>query len=224
MKLTIIHILLLLCIVFEIPGYAQSEQDMTHNSISIPLKIGENPSIHFQTLKIEPVNLFKPLEAKNKHVSPIQLELKITENNTEHTTFLWHNTDAPDSPKTNYPKAFNDYVFSLTINKEDVALVVEKLNYGTPFFIDLGQTAVIKNITVLFETCIGEWSEDLNGNQVAAFNTYSVSLCDENNQETISFTSLDTSVKNELVIAWKNYKFLVLEDSENALKLMILEK
>jgi hypothetical protein len=224
MKIIEINILISLLIVFQIPVYAQSEKDMINDSIIIPLKIGKNPNTHFETLDIEPVNLIIQSKPLNKNSTHIQLELKIIKNKKNYTTYLWYNNESIDNPKKNYPKAFNNYAFKLKINKEEVELVVEKLSFEKAFFIDIGQTAVIENITILFEQCIGEWSEDLNGNQVAAFNTYYVSLTEENEKESISFTSLNKTVRNELSIEWKNYNFLVLEDSEKVLKLIVLKK
>ncbi|MHA7943720.1 hypothetical protein ACJOV8_011665 [Formosa sp. 3Alg 14/1] len=223
MKPIILNTLLLLCLVFQRSGFAQSAQKTIDGSINIPLKIGKNPSVYFETLEIEPVNLFMELDANNKNIPPIQLELKIMENDTEYTTFLWYDNDSTNSPKTNFPKAFNRYAFRLRTNTENVVLAIEKLDFGAPFFIDLGQTAIVENFTILFETCTGEWSEDLNGNQVDVFNSYSVSLSNENEQHSFSFTSLDTSANDKLVIPWKNYKLLVLADSEEALKVLVLD-
>lgn len=224
MKIIEKSILILLFVCIQIHGYAQSEKYMIDNSIIIPLKIGNNPSIHFQTLDIEPSNLFIQSKPINKQSPYIQLELNIVENNKEYTTYLWYNDDTIDSPKTNYPKVFNNYIFNLKINKEEVELVVEKLDFEKEFFIDIGQNAVIENITILFDKCIGEWSEDLDGNQIAAFNTYYVLLSEENEQKIISFTSLNKSDSNELSIEWRNYKILVLEDSEKILKLVVFKK
>lgn len=226
MKTIEINIWILLYVLIQIPGYAQSDKDMINNSMTIPLKIGENLSTHFETLDIEPTNLVvqsKPIHNQSPH---IQLELNLVENNKKHTTYLWHYYDSINGPKTNYPKAFNNYVFNLKINKEaeEFELIVEKLNFENPFFIDLGQTAIIENISILFEQSVGEWSEDINGNQTAAFNTYYVSLTEENEQKTILFASLNMSDGKEQSIAWKNYEFLLLEDSEKALKLIVLKK
>ena len=224
MKIIEIRVLLLFFVFIQVSGYAQSEKDMINNSIIIPLKIGGNPITHFGALDIEPANLSIQSKPIKKHSPDIQLALNIVENNKKHTTYLWYSGEAIDSKKTNYPKAFNNYIFSLKINKEAVELIVEKLEFEKAFFIDIGQTAVIGNVTILFDACLGEWSEDLEGNQIAAFNTYYVSLFEGNEQKTISFTSLNESVRNELSIEWNNYKFLVLEDSEKVLKLMVLKK
>lgn len=224
MKLIEINILFLLFAFIQIPGYAQSEKEMINSSIIIPLKIGKNPRTHFETIDIEPANLFIQSEPINKHSPHIQLELNMVENNQKHTTYLWYYDDSIEGQKTNYPKAFNNYLFNLKINKEEVELVVEKLDFEKAFFIDIRQNAVIGNLTILFNQCIGEWSEDLDGNQSAAFNTYYISLSEEKEQKTVSFTSLDMSERNELSINWRKYKFLVLSDSEKALKLMVFKK
>ena len=62
---------------------------------------------------------------------------------------------------------------------------------------------------------------DVDGNQTNAFNTYNISLSEGNEQKTISLMSLDKYVGQELSIEWNNYKILILEDSEKALKLLV---
>jgi hypothetical protein len=75
----------------------------------------------------------------------------------------------------------------------------------------------------LFKDYIRECSEDINGNCSDAFNTYNISLSVENEQKTISFMSLKKQIKKELSIEWNNYKILILEDSEEALKLLVFK-
>ncbi|MCM4172753.1 hypothetical protein DHD32_14770 [Arenibacter sp. TNZ] len=223
MKIFEINILLILFLVFiQVPGYGQSEKKIMNNSIIIPLKIGKNPSTPFGTFVIEPTNLFIQSKPANKSFSHIQLELNIVENNHRYSTFLRNYDGSSNSQKTNYPKAYQNYSFDLKINKEEIELVVEKLDYRKAIFIDLGQNVVIGNLTILFEDYIGEWSEDINGNQIDAFNTYTISLSEEDEQKTMSFMSLNKQVGKELSIEWKDYNILILEDSEKALKLMVL--
>jgi len=223
MKIFEFNIFILLLIFNQYPGYAQSEKNMINNSITIPLKKGTNPSIQFETLVIEPANLFIQSKPLNKDSPHIQLELNVIKNNTKYTSFLWCYDASSDNQKTNYPKAFQNYSFDLKINKEEVELVVEKLDFEKTIFLDLGQTAVIGNLAISFEDYIGEWSVDINGNYIDAFNTYNISLSEENEQKTISFMSLNKHIGKELSIEWKNYKILILEDSEEALKLLVLK-
>jgi hypothetical protein len=224
MKIFEFKILILLLIFNQFQGYAQPESTMINNSITIPLKKGANPSIQFETLLIEPVNLFIQSKPINKDALHIQLELNTIKNNTKYTTFLWCYDASSHHQKTNYPKAYQNYSFDLKINKaEEVALVVGKLNFEKIIFLDLGQTAIIGNLTVLFKDCIGEWSIDLDGNQTDALNTYNILLSEANDQKTISFISLNKYVEKEVSIDWKNYKILVLEDSEKALKLIVFK-
>jgi len=223
MKIFEFNLLILLLIFNQFPGYAQSEKNMINNSITIPLKKGVNPSIQLEKLVIEPANLFIQSTPINKDSPHIQLELNLIKNNTKYTTFLWCYDTLSGNQKTNYPKAYQNYSFDLKINKEEVALVVEKLDFGKTMFLDLKQTAVIGNLTILFEDYTGEWSVDINGNQTDAFNTYNISLTEENEQKTISFMSLNKYAGKELSIEWKNYKILVLKDSEKSLKLLVFK-
>ncbi|MCK0157900.1 hypothetical protein MWU65_11955 [Cellulophaga sp. F20128] len=196
---------------------------MRNHSITIPLKIGKNPSTQFETFFIEPANLFIQSNPTTKAFTPIQLELKIIENNSSYTTFLRNYDGSGDRQKNNFPKAYQNYAFDLKINQAAVALVVEKLDFGKAIFIDLGQTAVIENLSIQFEGYIGEWSEDIDGNQTDAFNTYTILVSEEKEQETMTFVSLDIQVGKELSLAWKDYEILILEDPEKALKLKVFK-
>lgn len=48
-------------------------------------------------------------------------------------------------------------------------------------------------------------------------------LSEENEQKTISFMSLNKQIGKELSIEWKDYKILILEDSEKALSLIVFK-
>ncbi|EPR74372.1 hypothetical protein ADIWIN_0714 [Winogradskyella psychrotolerans RS-3] len=196
---------------------------MTNDSITTPLKTGKNPSIQFEALVIEPANLFIQSKLLNNDSPQIQLELNVFNNNTKYATFLWCYDASSDRKKTNYPKAYQNYSFDLKIEKNDVALVVTKLDFGKPMFIDLGQTAVIGNLQILFKDYIGEWSEDIDGNQTDAFNSYHMLLSEDDEQKTVSFTSLNKAEDKDLIIEWKHYKIMILEDSEKAIKLMVVK-
>ncbi|TXD85480.1 hypothetical protein ESY86_02415 [Subsaximicrobium wynnwilliamsii] len=224
MKVFETNISILLLVFIQFTGYAQSEHNMINSSIIIPLKTGKNPSSLFEKLVIEPANLFIQSKPINKDSPHIQLELNVFENNTKYTTFLWCYDASSDSEKANYPKAYQNYSFDLKIDKEEVALVVEKLDFGKTMFIDLGQTAVIGKLEILFEDCVGERSEDINGNQTDAFNSYTISLSEEDKQKTVSFMSLNKHEEKALTIEWKHYKIWILEDSEKALKLIVFKK
>ncbi len=223
MKIFEINILIVLLVLIQFPGYAQSEKNMTNNSIRIPLKTGKNPSTQFEALVIEPVNLFMQSKPIKKDSPSIQLELNVVKNKSKYSTFLWYYDASSDGQKPNYPKAYQNYSFDLKINEEEVALVVETLDFGKTMFIDFGQTAVIGNLSILFKDSIGEWSVDIDGNHTDAFNTYTISLSEENEQKTMSFMSLNKNDGKELSIEWKDYKILILEDSEKALKLMVFK-
>lgn len=221
MKVSKNTVFIILLVFIHCTGFAQSENSITNSSIRIPLKKGKNPSTLYEKLVIEPTNLFiqsKPIKNNSPH---IQLELNVVENSTKYNTFLWYYEESSGNKKVNYPKAYQNYSFSLEMNKKKVNLVVEKLDFEKTMFIDVGQTAVIGNLEILFKDCIRESSEDINGNQTDVFNSYYVLLVENDEQKTVSFISLDKLVDKELIIEWKNYKILILEDSEKALKLIV---
>jgi len=221
MKVSKNTVFIILLVFIHCTGFAQSKNSMTNSFIRIPLKKGKNPSTLYEKLVIEPTNLFiqsKPIKNNSPHV---QLELNVVENSTTYNTFLWYYEESSGNKKVNYPKAYQNYSFSLEINKKKVNLVVEKLDFEKTMFVDLGQTAVIGNLEILFKDCIRESPEDINGNQTDVFNSYYVLLVENDEQKTVSFISLDKLVDKELIIEWKNYKILILEDSEKALKLIV---
>lgn len=221
MKVSEVNLLIFVLVFIHFSGYAQSDPNMSNSSITIPLKIGKNPRTVFEELVIEPANLFiqsKPLNNNSPH---FQLELNVFNNETKYSTFLWCYNAYTDNQQTNYPKSYQDYSFALKINKMEVALVVEKLDFGKSMFLDFGQTVVIAKLEILFKDCISEWSEDINGNQTAGLNSYTISLSEEGEQKSVSFMSLNKLIDQELIIEWKNYEILILEDSEKVLKLIV---
>ena len=190
----------------------------------IPLKTGrENPPVQFETLLIEPINLFVQSKPWNDSLPHIQLELSVAENNKKYSTFLcYYGTD--DEPRINYPKAFENYIFSLEINTDSINLIVEKLDFGKDFFIDFGQKAVIENITVSFEKTVRELIADIiTGCKTGDFINYYILLSDENEQKKFSFESLYRYGENKLTLEWKEYQIFVLYDSEKFLKLKVIE-
>jgi hypothetical protein len=62
-----------------------------------------NPSIQFETLAKEPVNLFIKSELINKNSPPIQLELKGFKNGSSNPNFLWPYKASSNPLKTSYP-------------------------------------------------------------------------------------------------------------------------
>ncbi|RCW91995.1 hypothetical protein [Winogradskyella arenosi] len=99
---------------------------------------------------------------------------------------LWYYEASVDAIKTNFPKAYLNYSFSLKVDKQDVQLVVKTLDFENSMFIDLRQTAVIGNLKMTYEACVSESSIAINGQEEASFNTYTLSLADEDSQKTFS--------------------------------------
>lgn len=223
MKVFKITIGMLLLVLVQLPSYAQSEKHMTNKSLILPLKTGKNPSVQWESLVIAPVNLFIQTKPINTASPQIQLELNVVEGTKRYTSFLWYYDVPGESGKTNYPKAFQNYAFDLKIDKDKVGLVVTKLAFEKALFLDVGQTAVIGNLAIQFKDASGEWSVDINGNQTAAFTTYTISVAKGQEQQALSFTSLDLQVQKELALVWQDYKILILEATEKAVKLMVVK-
>jgi hypothetical protein len=224
MKILKISLLVLPLVFSQLTGYAQEESKEMNNSKVVTLKPGENPNFKFENIVIEPVSLFIQSKPINNNSPYVQLELNVVENNTKYSTFLWCYDEVNGSQKTNYPKAYKNYSFDLEINEEEVELVVEKLDFEQAMFLDIGQTAIIDGLTITFEDCLTEWSEDIDGNQVDAFSTYSILLSDENEQKSMSFMSRGENEENEKSLEWKKYEIVILENSEKAIQLKVIRK
>ncbi len=178
-------ILVILIMLTQFSEYAQGKKVKMDQSFIVPLEIGKNPAFQYKSLKIDPVNLF--VDSDSTH---IQLELKLTENNNLFSTFLrCYKED--DSIKINYPKAFKSYIFNLDINKEKIGLIIEKLDFGTPFFVDLKQKISIGDMILQFNKVFEEWSEDPDGNQIDSFNSYEALLFYKDEEKKYTFINPD---------------------------------
>jgi hypothetical protein len=231
MKTVIFLGILLLC------QYSYSQNNMANKSFKIPLKVGrENPSVQFETLHIEPIYLIVQKESDR---SPnIELGLNVAVNDREYRTLL---TYSYDNPEIYHPKAFEEYVFGLDVNNDSVNLVVEKMDFGKVFFLELDQKSVIGNFSILFESIMSDWSVDPDGNYLESREHFNILVSDNNEQKELHFGALyakgsekklllDSWLgdikdnENELLFEWKDYQIFVLDASERILTLKICKK
>jgi len=205
-----------------------------------PLKAGINDPVQFETLLIEPVNLFVQPKPWNDSSPHIQLELNVTENNKKYSTFLmFYETNG--EPKINYPKVFENYTFGLEINNDNVGLAVEKLDFGKDFYIELNQKAVIGKISISFEDSSSELVEDENGGYLESREHFKILASDDNEQTELRFGALhakgyekklllDSQLggiedsQDELLLEWKGYQIFVSDADAKTLKLKVMKK
>ena len=183
----------------------------------IPLKVGrENPPAQFETLLIEPVNLYVKTKPWDDPSVPIQLELNVMQNDTKYAIFLGYHYDTKYNH--NYPKAFENYLIGLKINNESVALTVEKLDFGNEFLLELNQKAVIGNFSVFFESSTSEWYVDHDNNYSGSGENLYVLLSDGNEQKELriraiyergSGRKLMIEDEDDLQTVWKGYRISV---------------
>jgi len=197
--------------------------NITNQLYMIPLKVGENAPIQFETLVIEPVNLFVQSKPWNDRSPHIQLELNVKRNSGEYATFLWY-YETDSDPKTNYPKAFENYIFGLEINNDSVRLAVEKLDFGKDFFLELNQKAIIGNISISFKEYYIKWYVHPFGEPNGHCAIYVIEVSGGNEQEEIIFRFYSDDRLNELQSEWKGYQFSLVEAGEKIFKLKVLEK
>jgi hypothetical protein len=217
--------------------YSYSQYNMVNQPFKIPLKAGrENPPVQFETLHIELIYLIVQNESDR---SPnIELGLNVAVHDRKYCTSL---TYSYDNPKIYFPKAFEDYVFGLEINKDSVHLVVEKLDFGKVFFLELDQKAVIGNFSILFESIMSDWSVDPHGNYLESREHFKILVSDDNEQKEVRFGALYArgsekkllldswhgdinDSEDELLLEWKDYQIFVLDASERILTLKICKK
>jgi hypothetical protein len=213
-----INILILNLTTLFVAGFAQTNK--TNQPMMIPLTAGENAPVLFETLLIEPVNLFiqsKPWDDSSPHV---QLELNVTQGEREYATFLWYYKTG-NTPPTNFPKAFEEYLFGLEINDNNILLTIDRLDFGKEFYIDCGQKAVIGELSVSFDAWMGERIALPNGGSADLNVRYKIMASNNNKQEELSFDSLSWLKKDELVLEWKEYQIFVTGDFQDYLKLKV---
>ena len=218
-------------------GYTKN--NMTNKPFMISLKVGrENPPVQFETLYIEPVYLI--IQNESDRSPNVELGLKVTETNSNkvysHTLFYSYN-----NPKIYYPRAFENYTFSLEINNDSVNLVVEKLDFGKEFFLELDQKAVIGNFSIFFEDTYSDWSNDAHGDYLESREHFKILVSDDEEQKELRFGALYAvgrekkllldsyrggikDSKNELQLNWKNYQIIVLDAGGLILKLKVSQQ
>lgn len=223
MKLT--TILLIISLSAGITGYCQKNENMNQKPFKVPMQKGKNKTIQYKTLEIEPLNLFvqdRPFNDRSVH---IQLELNCKEGDEKLHTFLWYYEKGRE-PLTNYPQIFGKYLYSLEIGAQDaVTFVVEEVNFGKQFYINIGEKAKIGELTVKFSGSIdvmGVSSDGgVHGNE--SYAQYELLLSENKDEKIFSFTSLNANSQKPQVFKWKNYEVQVLYDDLTILKLAVFQ-
>jgi hypothetical protein len=183
--------------------------NMTNNSIKVPLNAGRNNnSFWYETLLIDPVNLYIQTKPWGDSSPNVQLELNIIQNKKSYNTFLWY-YNTPQL-KENYPKAFKDCLLSLNIKDSEtetqVELIVEKLTFGKTFFLET--KAVIEDLEVVLDCVMEE-----RGESDKMF--YRISLFQNNEHKNISFEYVSENNGDKLLFEWNGYKIFVLGTSSS---------
>jgi hypothetical protein len=119
--------------------------------------------------------------------------------------------------------------------------VVEKMDFGQVFFLELDQKAIIGNFSILFESIMSDWSVDPDGNYFESREHFNILVSDDNEQKELHFGALYArgsekkllldswhgDVKdneNELLFEWKDYQIFVLDANERILTLKVCKK
>lgn len=222
-----IKIVLFLFLSMGAVGYAQSKKAMNTGTFKSTLNKGENKLIYYKTLTITPVNLFIQDKPWNDLSASIQLELNIEEGAKRFHSFLWYFEKGKDQA-INYPQAFGKYIFSLEIkDQQEVSLVVDTLNFGKPFFINLGQEAIIGGIKINFKD-VTEISDapklDYSPSDMEPYAEYDLVLSTNKEQKTLYFNSLNLDGNKERAFEWNEYEIKVLYTEISTMKLIINKK
>ena len=123
-------------------------------------------------------------------------------------------------------------------SQDSVNLVVEKLNLGKVFFLELNEKAVVGNISISFEDSMSDWSVDPFGNYLDSREHFTILVSDNNEEKELRFGALyakgcekkmllnsmqgdDKDVKDELLLEWKDYRISVLDAEGRILKLKV---
>lgn len=200
-----------------------AQKDMQKLPLIVQLEKGKNKLIQFDSLLIDPINLFMQDKPCNELSVCLQLELLAKTNNKELHTFLWSREKPTHT--LNYPKAFENYTLSLNVSKNDkIEFVLDKIQLGQFFFLDFGQTINIENLQLTFKEAMDVMdAPNPNSNAPgASYVEYQIVGKINDEQKTFSFTSFNTNEgSNELVLDWKNYKIQILATEIDYLKLIV---
>lgn len=189
------------------------------------VKKGANPLMQYQTLEINPINLFVQDKPWSDRSVRIQLELKVTEKDKKFSTFLWYYSEV-NNPPQNYPQAFGKYTYGLEISKQqDEQLVVDELKLKNSFFINLGHDAVIGDLRINFKESMDVMGASIDGNpsKYDSYADYQLILMENGQQETLSFSSIDFN-EGKLSLKWKDYEIKVLYNEVKVLQLVVFKK
>lgn len=216
------NIYFLLLVFLTCEGYSQNKANMT-KPLRVSLNKGQNKVMHYQGFEIEPINLYVQDRPYNDRSVHIQLELNIKKGDKLFHTFLWF-SESGNAPPPNYPQVWEKYLFSLDIGANDaVTFVVEELNFGKPFFINIGKEAEFGTLTVKFSESTDVMGASSNGDfNATSYAIYELLLSENKEEKKISFTSLDKN-SQKIQFKWKNYEIKVLKDDLKMMKLVVFK-
>lgn len=196
------------------------------NKMKIPLVEGyDNPSFQIENTTVEPVRLYIQDKPYSDSSVTVFLEMKIAENDQQHSTYLNYWEINTSGLKENYPKAFGKHLFSLEVNetkdKAEVSLIVEENDFGKPFFLELNQKTMIDSLFISFDmSVIGRGSRNAD----EAFHDIGmgwIKLSANGEEETITFDSDELFDKKRLSFDWKEYRMWILAYPETSVQLKV---
>jgi hypothetical protein len=202
--------IIILCSIFTLMILTTNAYSQNYNSIVIPLQVGENAPVQFETLQIEQIRLlYREIPERNRDAN---IELRfwsgiVDSDKVSRFMFAYyHNEEFARWRGTRFPIAFQNYAFSLKVDENDIYLVVEKLEFGKAFWLG-SETAVLGNLSVSMELKGHAHGETAPG-VPATWGFFSLWLSEGDKQEEFPFSchNIDTSRFFE----WKNYRVDVL--------------
>ena len=207
-------------------GISRNVYSQNENSIVIPLQVGENPPVQFETLQIGRILLLYNEVPSSEHLPNIRLMLwsRIGDIDFGRTEISYH-YDERWAHRNNrlsltFLSEFGNYAIRMKINESNISLEIEKfeLEFGKAFTLrGRQQTAVIGNLSIRLTNMLHATDVDFGG--VASFE---ITLSKNEEQKEFWFGCRRPN-EDVRILEWKNYQIAVLEASPQ-MKLKVTKK
>ena len=206
-------------------GISRNVYSQNENSIVIPLQVGENPPVQFETLQIEQIYLFYREIPESEHLPNILLMYwsRIGDRDNSRREFHYHYDERWthwNSLLHTFLHPLGNYALRMKIDDGNISLEIEKfeLEFGKAFAFPLEQTAVVENLSISVEYRGHSHGETAPGEHISC-SYYTMFLSSGNKQKEIPF-EMCSHRPPSFFAEWENYR-IDLDVSEGIWQLIV---
>ena len=239
MKKTII---ILSIIALFVKGAYSQEETINQSFMKLPLKIGQNLPVQFETLHIDSIEVSLTPNAFIDYPPIVGLYLQLTEyEKKRYTYFSWEASDGYIG--STVPLAFGRYLVSIEaeadidekwngdicvwrkvhLDTDSIFLRIEKLDFGKEFTISKDDdTAKIGNFSIACEESEYEVLDIVEGSHFHIKQNLKILVSDGNEQKEFYFGRLPyyAGEVEPLLFEWKDYQIFVFDKREEGFNIL----